>query len=277
MKVLKRLFNFYLQSSIHVALAVVSLACVTFFNYKVLIDFNMLFFLFFSTITGYNFVKFYGIAKFHHRSLATWLKYIQIFSFFCFVFLCFFAYLLQTKTLLYILGFGVVTFLYAIPFLPKHIFVDSKQNLRSISGLKIYLIALIWSGVTVVLPLIEADYVLNADVVLSLMQRFIFIVVLMLPFEIRDLRYDSLKLSTVPQKIGIKTTKWVGVFLLFVLFLMEFFKDETTHLKLLTLALVCFLTGGFVVGSKIYQGKYYSAFWVEAIPIYWLLLLLMFR
>ncbi|WP_240475130.1 hypothetical protein [Neotamlana sedimentorum] len=175
---------------------------------------------------------------------------------------------------MYILGFGVVTFLYAIPFLPKHIFVDSKQNLRSISGLKIYLIALIWSGVTVVLPLIEADYTLNADVVLSVIQRFIFIVVLMLPFEIRDLRYDSLKLSTVPQKIGVKTTKLMGVFLLFVFFLIEFFKDEATHLKLLTLALVCFLTGGFVVGSKIYQGKYYSAFWVEAIPVYWLIILL---
>ncbi|WP_316930184.1 hypothetical protein [Neotamlana nanhaiensis] len=269
---LKRILNFYLNSSIHVGLSVVSLACITFLNYSISIDLNVLFFLFFSTITGYNFVKFYGIAKFHHRSLAAWLKYIQIFSFFCFLCLCFFAYQLQVKTLVYILGFAVVTFLYAIPFLPKHIFVDSKQNLRSISGLKIYLIALIWSGVTVILPLVEEDFILSTDVVLSAIQRFVFIIVLMLPFEIRDLRYDNLKLSTVPQKIGVKTTKIMGVLLLVVFFLIEFFKDDTTNAKFLELALVSLIIGGFVVGSKVYQGKYYSAFWVEAVPIYWLLI-----
>ena len=50
------------------------------------IDFNisLLWFVFFASITGYNFVKFFGLAKFHHRSLATWLKLIQVISIFSF-------------------------------------------------------------------------------------------------------------------------------------------------------------------------------------------------
>ena len=45
---------------------------------------NLDYFLFYGTITGYNFVKYAGVAKLHHRSLTTHLKIIQIFSLICF-------------------------------------------------------------------------------------------------------------------------------------------------------------------------------------------------
>ena len=276
MKVLKQLFNFYINSSIHVALAVVSLAWITFLEYGVSVDNTMLLFLFFSSITGYNFVKFFGVVKFHHRSLTIWLKYIQIFSFFCFAFMCFYGLKMQAKTLLAAFGFGIVTFFYAIPFLPKDWYLDSKSSLRTVSGLKIYLIALTWSGVTVLLPLIENNYTLNMDVLLTSIQRFALVIVLMLPFEIRDLRYDSLKLATLPQKIGVKGTKFLGVLLLIVLVVLEFFKDETYVGSIIPLVIISMITWLFVFFSKIEQGKYYSSFWVEGLPILWLGLLLMF-
>ncbi|MGA1226722.1 MAG: hypothetical protein ACO3VF_05680 [Tamlana sp.] len=273
---LKQLFNFYVNSSIHVAFSVVSLTWITMMDCNINIDIDMLMFVLFSSITGYNFVKYFGVAKFHHRSLANWLKAIQIFSFFCFLLMFFYAFKLHVKTLCYIAGFGAVTFLYAIPFLPKRLFVDSKHNLRSIGGLKIYLIALVWSGVTVFLPLIESDYHVNGDIVISAIQRFMFIIVLMLPFEIRDLRYDSLKLSTVPQKIGVKQTKRIGVLLLIIFFLLEFLRDEKDALSILILMLISTLTLVLLVFSKIEQGKYYSSFWVEGVPIIWLILYIAF-
>ena len=222
MRVFKKLLNFYINSSIHVALSVFSLTWISLIEFNISYDRNMLCFVFFATITGYNFVKYFGIAKFHHRSLTNWLKAIQVFSFFCFILMCHYLFQLKFETLLYILGFGVVTFLYAIPFLPKRLFLDNQHNLRSIGGLKIYLIALVWSGVTVFLPLMNNDYLLHTDVIISGIQRYVFIIVLMLPFEIRDLRYDSLKLSTVPQKIGVRQTKLIGVLLLVVFFFLEF-------------------------------------------------------
>tara|TARA_R110002050_G_scaffold300769_1_gene472415 strand:- start:43528 stop:44361 length:834 start_codon:yes stop_codon:yes gene_type:complete len=277
MVVFKKFLNFYINSSIHVALSVYSLTWLTLIEFGLFYDENVLYFVFYATITGYNFVKYFGIAKFHHRSLTNWLKSIQLFSFFCFLLMCYYGIQLNKTTILYIAVFGVVTFLYAIPFLPKRLFLDSQHNLRSIGGLKIYLIGLVWSGVTVFLPLINNDYLINADVLITGVQRYIFIIVLMLPFEIRDLRYDSLKLSTVPQKIGVKQTKGIGVMLLVVLFLLEFFKDEITLSKTLVLLSITTFTLLLLVFSKVEQGKYYSAFWVEGLPILWLILLLLFN
>lgn len=272
---LKQLLNFYINSSIHVALSVFSLSWITLIEYQIPYDENVLFFVFFATITGYNFVKYFGIAKFHHRRLASWLKMIQIFSFFSFLLLCFFAFKLEQTTLYYIAVFGVITFLYAIPFLPKRFFLDSQQNLRSIGGLKIYVTALVWSGVTVFLPIINNNLpIISLDVILSGIQRYIFVIVLMFPFEIRDLQYDSLKLSTVPQKIGVMPTKIIGVILLAFFFYIEFFKNNIYAPGIFPLAFITIITLLFLLFSKTRQGNYYSSFWVEGIPVLWLIAIL---
>ena len=272
MKVLKPILDFYINSSIHVSLAVFSMAWLTLLEFEVPFDEKVLFFIFFASITGYNFVKYFGIAKFHHRSLATWLQVIQVFSLLCFLLMIYFAVQLETKTLFCIVVFGLVTFLYAIPFFPKHLFMDSQKNLRSIGGLKVYVIALVWAGVTVVLPLINADFYLNADVWITLFQRFVFVVILMLPFEIRDLQYDRLKLATIPQQIGIKNTKLIGVFIGIVFFFLEFFKDKLEAEQILITLIITVVALLFLVFSKAKQGTYYCSFWVEGIPIVWLLM-----
>jgi len=275
MAILKRIFNFYLNASIHVALAVYALTWITLIQFGLEYDENVLYFAFFATITGYNFVKYFGVAKFHHRSLANWLKVIQVFSFVAFIAMSYYTLQLEIKTLLYLSVFGLITFLYAIPLIPMRYFRDSQKNLREIGGLKIYVIALVWTFTTVFLPLIDNGITLNTDVVITGAQRFVFVIVLMLPFEIRDLNYDSLKLATIPQKIGIKKTKIIGVFLLMLFFLLEYFKDELTGNKILSVLITLFITLLFVIFSNKNQSKYYSAFWVESLPVIWLIILLM--
>jgi hypothetical protein len=276
MKIFKQVLNFYVNSSIHVALAVYSLAWVSLIEFDVSYDETVLCFIFYASITGYNFVKYFGIAKFHHRRLAIWLKWIQVLSFICFCFMCFYAFKLQIKTLLWIAVFGVITFFYAMPFLPIKPFEGFYQNLRNIGGLKVYIIALSWAGVTVFLPLIDNDYSISADVMLVALQRFLFILVLMLPFEIRDLQYDGLELATIPQKIGIKKTKVLGGVILIFIAGLEFLKDAILLSETMVMLLVLVVTFVFVLFSKKNQRSYYSAFWVEAIPILWLILLLLF-
>ncbi len=274
---LKRLFDFYINSSIHVALSVFSLTWITLLEYGISYDEALLSFVFFASISGYNFVKYFGIAKFHHRSLANWLKTIQIFSLLCFISMCYYVLQLRVNAMFFIVGLGLVTFFYAIPFLPKHLFLDSKNNLRNVGGLKVYLIALVWAGVTVFLPIINNDYTINADVVITGIQRFVFIIVLMLPFEIRDLMYDSLKLATIPQKIGVKQTKIIGVVLLGLFLFLEFFKAGTTTKSLLVSMLISVVISLFLLYSKKEQGTYYSSFWVEGLPVLWLFLMLLFK
>lgn len=274
MKVLKQIFDFYINSSIHVALAVFSLSWLTLLEFDVPTDNAILLFILFSSITGYNFVKYFGLAKFHHRSLANWLKLIQIFSLICFALMCFYAFQIQIETLYYIAGLGFITFLYAIPFLPKRFFYDEKQNLRNVGGIKIYIIALVWSGVTVILPLVNNNITISSEVFILAIQRFIIVIVLTLPFEIRDLQFDSLKLSTIPQKIGEKQTKALGVILLIIFFFLELLKSEYTFRSIVILLVITTITFLFLVFAKKHQGRYYSAFWVEGIPIFWLLLAL---
>lgn len=275
MQLFKKLFDFYVNGSIHVALAVYALSWVTLIEFDIPYDENVLYFIFYASITGYNFVKYFGLAKFHHRRLTTWLKVIQIFSLICFLALCYYAFHLQKPTLLFLLGLGLITFFYAVPFFPRNLVIDSNLNLRSVSGLKVYVIALVWSGVTVFIPLINNNYDINTDVILVAIQRFILVLVLILPFEIRDMRYDSLKLSTIPQKIGIKQTKLVGVLLLMVFLFLEYFKDIINPEKLIYLLIITIILSLFLVFSREKQNKCYSAFWVESLPIWWLALLLL--
>ena len=272
----KKLLDFYINASVHVALSVYALTWITLIEYEIQYDESILYFNFFATITGYNFIKYFGLAKFHHRSLANWLKIIQIFSFICFWILCYYVFQLKVITWFYILVMGLITFFYAIPFLPKNVFLDHNQNLRQISGLKIYVIAFVWAIVTVILPLVNNESNLNGDVMITAFQRFIFVLVLMIPFEIRDLRYDSLKLSTIPQRFGIKRTKFSGMILLILFFISEYLKDDIRQDHLFIKLVVTMLTLLFVIFSKEDQNKYYSAFWVEGIPVFWLILILFY-
>lgn len=276
MQMLKGIFDFYINSSIHVALAVYALTWISLIQFGLEYDENVLYTVFFGSITGYNFVKYFGLAKLFHRRLTNRLKIIQIFSLICFMILCYYLLRLETLTLLYIGVFAVMTFLYAIPVMPKKIFLDEQQNLRSIGGLKIYIIALVWTGVTVVLPLTNNGYPITSEVIITILQRFLMILVLMLPFEIRDMNDDSLKLATIPQRIGITRTKIIGVVLLLFFFVLEFMRESYQSADLILLGTITMLMLVALIYATKHQSKYYSSFFVEAIPVFWLVLMLLF-
>ena len=271
---LKQILNFYINSSIHVALAVFSLSYITLLEFNISYDKPVLYFIFYASITGYNFVKYFEVTKFHHRSLSTWLKLIQIFSLLCFVLMCYYSFRLEKTTMFYIAVFAVLTFLYTIPFIPKRKFLNKQSNLRNIGGLKVFLIALVWVGVTVFIPLLNNHFSMDRMVVIVSVQRFLLVIMLMLPFEIRDLQFDSLKLYTIPQNLGVKRTKILGVFLGLLMLVLEFFKREVSINQIIVLLIILVLTVLLIWFSREKQGRYYAAFWVEGIPILWLLLML---
>ncbi|UAB74402.1 hypothetical protein [Mesoflavibacter sp. SCSIO 43206] len=274
MKIVKQLLDFYINSSIHVALSVYALSWITLLIFDLSYDENILYFNFYATITGYNFVKYFGIAKWHHRSLARWLKVIQVFSFFSFMLMVFYAFKLETKVLFILAVLGVVTFLYAIPFLPKRMYLDEQQNLRQISGLKVHIIAAVWAFTTVVLPILNNHQELTTKVWITVLQNFVFVLALMVPFEIRDLKFDSIKLATIPQQIGVKKTKILGVLLLLIFLGLNVFKEEIITHFLYKEVIMTFILMLFILFSSKNRNKYYTSFWVEALPIFWLMLML---
>ncbi|WP_369047798.1 hypothetical protein [Tenacibaculum sp. UWU-22] len=266
----KKGFNFYINASVHVAFSSYVFMRITELYFGLPYNKALDYFVFFGTITGYNFVKYAGVAKLHHRSLTKNLKIIQIFSFICFGLMCYYAIKLSLRTIVFIGFFCLLTFLYAIPFLSGF-----QKNLRSVGYLKIIIVALVWAGVTVLVPVYDAHKALNLTVYLTALQRFLLILVLILPFEIRDMQYDAISLDTIPRRIGIANTKKLGYVLLIFCLVLEFIITSNTHFKTIFL-IVFFSILSLLMRATTKQSKYYSSFWVEAIPIFWYISLVVF-
>lgn len=271
MKYLKNAFELYINSSIHVSLAIVAFTLITFFEHDLIVDKELMLFIFFASITGYNFVKYAGIAKLYHLSLARNLRFIQIFSLLCFVALIYFTFQLKIEVLIATGILGLFTLFYAVPLFGQ------EKNLRSLPGIKIFIIALVWAGCTVILPLINAGKYLSTDLIVDFLQRLVLVVVLTLPFEIRDLNFDNERLGTIPQKLGVFKTKVFGVFLILVIFFIELFQKSFRSTEFLSLMLMLLITGFFLWGSGTKQGKYYASFWVESLPVMYLGIYLIVR
>ncbi len=278
MSLTKRIFDFYLQSSLHVALAVYAFIRITELIFHLLPNPYMAGFGFFGTVVGYNFVKYDALARSGTRGgaelnevkpkLSLRLKAFIAVSFFAFLgaVFCFLKLSLPTQI---VSGICVlITALYTLPFFPN------KTNARSWSGLKIYIVGLCWVGVTVVLPVINAGMDFTTDFYLICVKRFLLVVVELFIFEIIDLAWDDPHLKTVPQQIGVKNTKKLGVFLLLVFLLLELFQMNDSIPQFATSVIIIFLTSAFLFFANEKRSRYYTTFWVESIPpVMWALLL----
>lgn len=270
MKPLNGIFVFYINSSIHVALAVLAFLAITVMEYGLSIPPALWAFVFLGSLTGYNFVKYSKVAGLHHRRLTGSLKAIQIFSAMCFVLLGVAAYRLSIQVLLITAAFALATFFYAVPF------VHSK-NLRNLSGVKIFVVGFVWAGVTVIVPFVASEVPVSGDVLLTFFQRILIVVALILPFEIRDVPYDSLNLKTLPQQLGVWNTKILGQLVLMICLVFEFFKENSQMAYITSLLIFCVILGWMLIIARADQKRYFASFWVEGLPIIWFLFFVLFN
>lgn len=264
MKIIKQLFDFYLDASIHVALSVFCLLWVTAIFNDIELDVHLCLFLFFGTIACYNFIK-YGVEADKYILVNNkYHKAIQVFSIICLLISLYHGFYLKVDSW-FILGILLLlTGLYALPVLPQ------SKNFRSLGGFKIFMVALVWAGVTVIIPITEIERNLGWDDWVSLVQRITLVLILLIPFEIRDLAYDNPGLNTIPQRIGVTKTKIFGGFLVLAYFFATFLKDSLTEVELISKGILFLVLGGLMFITKRNQSKYFSSFWVEAIPVFWL-------
>jgi hypothetical protein len=101
-----------------------------------------------------------------------------------------FLKLLPHIPLAFILPVFLVSILYSLPFLPGK---NKRIPLRDVPFLKVFLIAGVWSALTVLLPLLIAGENLDTEYNQTLLlRRFLFIFALTLLFDIRDVQKDKL-------------------------------------------------------------------------------------
>ncbi|MFV8339951.1 hypothetical protein ACNQGL_11820 [Flavobacterium sp. LB3P21] len=270
MRFLKLIFDFYINSSIHVGLSCYALVRMTQHMFHISIDEPVANFAFFGTIVGYNFVKYDALARVQRLQMRKELKTIALFSFFALFLVGYYFFQLQRTTQIVAVVFLSITLLYTLSFFPN------KKNARNWAGVKIYIVALCWVGVTLVLPIFNANVPITSDFYLKCIQRFILIFVLILIFEIIDLAKDDPHLKTVPQQIGVKRTKIVGLLLLVPFYFLEIFKSNFDKNQLIINLILVIVISCFILFANEKRTKYYTSFWVESVPIFWWLLLLIF-
>ncbi len=270
MKTFKNIVDFYIQSSIHVALSVYSLVRMSQHMFYITDDKAVAYFAFFGTIIGYNFVKYASLENGLKIPIRNRLKLIIVLSLFSFLAVGFYFFQLQSITQITSIVVLVLTLLYALPFFPN------RRNARNWAGVKIYIVSLCWIGVTLFLPILNAEIAITSDFYLKCVQRFILIFVLILIFEIIDLSTDDPLLQTVPQKIGVKWTKILGVLLLIPFYFLEFLKINFDEKQLIINLILVVIITVFLIISNERKSRYFASFWVESIPILWWLMMVVF-
>lgn len=261
MLVFKRLFKFYLDASIHVALAVLALYWTSVYLLNILPNYILAGFLFFSTIGYYNLVKYGGHLKVpdgFDRTSFIMIRTLTVISFFLTII---FSVLLPLRLYAVLGVMFVLGALYFIPLFPN------KKSLRSWGLIKILIVGLVWTGSTSVLPIMDRELPWHPDFIFLGLQRFLLVLVLMIPFEIRDLKKDPASLHTLPQKFGLVPTRWIGYLMILFWFPLTFMRLYFTEVEVWTrlgLSLILFASIHYAKKS---QSRYYANFWVESIPL----------
>ncbi|MEC4004528.1 hypothetical protein OX283_007655 [Flavobacterium sp. SUN052] len=253
----KKLLDFYIKTSLHVAFAVFCLVKITNFELQIN-EYNFYSLLvFFGTIVSYNLLKYF---EFFSNNSWNFNKHKAILGV-TFLAIIGYSYLFfkqKSNVQIHLIEVGILVLVY--PFLRKY------------AILKISLVALCVAIISVQIPYLGMKF-LSFDYYINFVQRFIFVLIWIIPFEIYDSKTDATTLNTIVQKYGIKRSKLIGMLLVIPFLILEFLKlNYSFSIILIAIALVLFLNF-----SSVKRNEYYTSFWVESIPIFWWILFLILK
>lgn len=188
-------------------------------------------------------------------------------------------FLISIESRILLIFLSIISFFYSIPIFTIG---DQKFGLRNIPGLKQFLITLVWTMSSVLLPVLEAQgmHLTNIsmrDTTILIAKRFLFIAALTIPFDIRDLFEDRQSgLKTVPVVFGEKNAYLFCQALLFgYLILLLLFRNNGFNADFWALAITVLLTGWLIFKSKWEKNEYYYFFCMDGILILQYLMLLL--
>lgn len=242
-------------------------------------DWSVPLFVFFTTVPAYYFTRImkwmstpehrsgeqYEWVKTHHKPLMRFNFLMTVGALWTFRMLNFDARMALIIP-------GIIVLFYAFPYKGKDI------GLRRIYGIKLWLIALSWAWVTVVLPLASADFDFTNDIWWHCLQRVLFIAALGIAFDIRDYHFDQPQMGTVPAVFGIRgaqTAAFLALALYDLSLLIQFFSSSLLSIPVL----IALLIPSEILAFLLYfttkpQSNLYYGFWMDATLVVWWPLLL---
>lgn len=177
---------------------------------------------------------------------------------------------------LFMIPLSLVALAYAAPMLRRN---AKLIRIREIGLWKIFLVALVWSGMTVILPAIDHlgwRQLFSAPSWVMALERSIFILAITIPFDIRDLANDAKKgVRTIPSVIGwFRSVLLAEVLLLLFLFLIwwRIGTDQPLFWAYLVSTLITMFGVSFAHPKR---HDMYCSFWIEGTMILQFLLILL--
>jgi UbiA prenyltransferase family len=211
---LKRIIEITVYSNLWISFGA---SCLAWLFYQLMgwgINFNILCFLFFSTLLTYTFQRFIKIFYGDKTSgpRMSWMKENETLSKIILVVstvgTLYYSYFLSWTSLCILLILGAISFFYAY----KIDFKQHSKNLRDLPGIKIFLIGIVWASSTALVPAIEENTI-NSKIILITLGFFFYIIGVTIPFDIRDIELDEKTKKTLPQLLGEKRSILLAIVL----------------------------------------------------------------
>jgi len=103
--------------------------------------------------------------------------------------------------------------------------------------------------VTVGLVVIEGQLAITNDIILLFLSRLFFVLAITIPFDIRDLSFDSLSMKTIPQIFGVKKSIYLSLSFLVIFEILSIlsFVISDFHFSLLVALLLSSLYAGILI------------------------------
>lgn len=286
-KSIRHIADFLLFSNVFIAICAVAQGLVTYHLLEIKPDKHVLALLFCSTLALYNFSMLMSKPAdtrrspfrrvrwiFSHYRLTISLTIIAVVSVSVLIFF------LKIPSIILLVFLGVISIAYNLPLFTLN---ERRFGLRNIPGLKLFLIAIVWSFSCVLLPIVEgsARHLVDikiADTVLLVGKRFLFIAAITVPFDIRDLFQDKyFNLKTIPVMLGERKAYLFCQLLLviYVVLLLMFTNDFNADFWALTLTVA--VSGWLILKSEIKKDEFYYFGFLDGTMLLQYLIIVLFN
>ncbi|MFP5471362.1 MAG: hypothetical protein ACLGGV_07175 [Bacteroidia bacterium] len=241
-------------------------SCFTASTYLMLglsINYSYLLLVFFASLFAYNYQRLVRINQLlppvseRQEWIKQHQKIIRVLTLFAFVLSCailLFDFTLDDAFKLFPALFIVL--LYAT------FFINQKFGLRDVPGLKIFLIASVWAYVLGVFPLI--DVCPQKELIYLFTDKFLFILAITIPFDIRDFYKDNASQKTIPQIIGVNASKVLALLFLTLSFFIHYNFFKVNQLALISYFL---LVGLLILFANPNRKELYFSFWIDGVLV----------
>ncbi len=269
---MQRVFNFFIQTNIFISLCAVALTLETQVQLGMKPQWHpYLFLIFFATLFDYNLHRLITITI-RKQALKdekhAWVNR-NLKGFYLLVIVSVLGFLISVcyakiEVLIALAPMAMITIFYSLPVFKR---ARSIFRLREIPMLKIFLIAFVWSGSTIFLPVIQHGNTIEwQHTLMMLTERFIFVFAITIPFDIRDVAVDKTSgIKTIPILIGVRRSIILSNILLLVFYALCLHHYYIAGMYFLIPAFLgsTIITMLFINNQQIKESNYYHYGWLD--------------